>query len=87
MMRSTHVRCTVTGPGAILFDTERGKLYNLNSTGAEIWKLLDEGLSGQQIIEAMVRMFPNVPTPSIEADVTGLLRQLSELQFVTGYDS
>lgn len=44
-----HLRSVVTHDGAVILDTKRGEMWNLNPSGAFIWQRLVDGLLPEQI--------------------------------------
>jgi hypothetical protein len=44
-----HLRSVVTQDGAVILDTQRGEMWNLNPSGAFIWKAVLDGRPPEQI--------------------------------------
>lgn len=55
----------------------------LNETGAAVWRLLEEPLSGSEIVLILAGAFPDVPRPRITADVAALLGALAAGGWIT----
>ncbi len=61
------------GDSVMLVDLSTNRIFELNETGARIWELIAEGLSGDRVVERLVSEF------SIdEAGAAGEYRQLVE---------
>lgn len=56
-------------------------LYTLNSTGREIWQLLDGKRTVREVVDELSRRYPG-SAAEIERDVNGLLQEFHERGFV-----
>jgi len=45
------------GDRAVLVDLKTNRIFDLNETGARIWELIAEGLSGDQVVDRLVSEF------------------------------
>ena len=52
---NAHLRTIVSQDGAAVFDTERGTISTLNTTGAYIWQALERGESEEEIVDGLAR--------------------------------
>ena len=57
-------------------------LIALNETGAEVFRLVQEGISREDLLKRMKELY-DVPPEELEADVDDLLGQFRELGIVT----
>lgn len=64
----------------LLFDSSLGKLFEVNETGKEIWKLCDGKHTVKKIKENLRDDFGDIK--DIDKDVSDLLRKLLELNLV-----
>lgn len=61
--------------GAVLLNLHDKRYFSLNETGTRIWKLLQEHLSSDEIIETLVREY-DVAEPEARRTVESLLDAL-----------
>jgi hypothetical protein len=61
----------------ILLNIDTGDYYTLNSTGAEIWALLDSALPVGEIIDVVAAKF-SISKEKSKDDVSALLNTLAE---------
>ena len=69
------------GNEVVLLDANRGVYFSLNATGARAWQLLSEGLSFEQIRQALIEEF-EVAADVLEADLKRLLDELAQNQLI-----
>ncbi len=51
-------------------------IYNLNPTAAAIWRLVGEGMTGDEMAEIMSAAFAAIPPMRIKSDVENVLAEL-----------
>mgnify|MGYP000856976635 FL=1 len=74
--------------GAFLFDPETGNLKYINTNGVGIYELCDGRKAVGEIIEQMVKFYPEVAAEQIIADTNDFLRSMTQMKFliITGQD-
>jgi len=60
----------------LLMDEVAGIIFNLNSLGAAIWRLLENPTANDEIAQVLAVAFPEITQGQIQEDVEALLRQL-----------
>lgn len=65
-----------TGTALYLADGDGFAIHRLNPVSAIIWTLLDEGLTGAEMVEVMQELYGDVPAERLRADVAGALEFL-----------
>jgi hypothetical protein len=78
---SSNFRAIVNADGAVILDTENGKISALNSTGAYVWESLRRGDDLAAIISALSRETGGKPE-TIEIDVHEFVDSLREKQLL-----
>lgn len=73
----SHVHQVTTPDGTVLLDSDHGRFYGLNPTGAIVWKALSDGHSIEQITRDLGTRF-GAPPDRVRADVTKLVDQLRD---------
>ena len=63
----------------VLLDIEHDRILHLNSVGAEVWKLLSQGITEAEIVSQVSRKY-QVSEQRVAADVSALLKRMSNLQ-------
>jgi hypothetical protein len=81
MKAANGVRTALTGDGAILLDTHRGVMFDLNHVAALIWSELHRG-SAEDIAHVLHDRFPTVPADTLLTDVRDLLSTLTARQLL-----
>lgn len=81
MKTAKNVRAVVSGQGAILRDLRRGGTFGLNPMGAKIWKLLQEGLATEQIID-QISVDCKTSRETVESDVRAFIQKLEEQKLI-----
>lgn len=61
----------------VLLDLDSESYFGLNATGARIWQLMQEGKSGEALLEQMLEEF-EIEREQLQADVSELIDQLCE---------
>jgi PqqD family protein of HPr-rel-A system len=67
--------------GGVLLDLESGAYHGLNSTGAAIWKLLEDEPTLAELLEAFASRVDE-PPPDVEDRVTRFLEGMRDLGLV-----
>ncbi|KQB97624.1 hypothetical protein AL073_01365 [Loktanella sp. 1ANDIMAR09] len=62
-----------TGTAMYLADGDGFAIHRLNSVSAIIWTLLDEGLTGAEMVEVMQGLYVEISEEQLRADVAGAL--------------
>jgi Coenzyme PQQ synthesis protein D (PqqD) len=78
---SSNIRTQMTMDGGVVLDLHRGKMFQINPTGAAILNLLAHGSTEEQIIEEICRNFSAEPEVAT-TDVRAFLASLAELQLL-----
>lgn len=56
-------------------------IYNLNPTAAAIWRLMDEGLSIDEMVDVITTAFPVMSADHVRKDVIAVLGELVDQGF------
>jgi hypothetical protein len=76
--------CVVTArDGGVVLDIKGDRLLKLNRTGAQIWKLLEEGETESQIVAKIAGRF-GVDQNRVATDVRALLEKFAALRVSPG---
>jgi hypothetical protein len=75
MKHADEVRAVLTDDGAVLLDTERGVIFDLNRTGALLWRELPRRPHAE-LVELLQTRFPTVDRQVLAADVDAFLRAM-----------
>jgi hypothetical protein len=78
---SPNLRAMVSADGAVILDTNSGKISTLNSTGAYVWEALRRGDELGAIVSALSRETGEKPE-TIEIDVHQFVDSLREKQLL-----
>jgi hypothetical protein len=70
-----------TGDRVVLIHMQTNKIFELNSTGARVWELLNEGEMEDGIVRRMSEEF-DVEDERLRQEVRTLLRRLSDEKMV-----
>jgi len=70
----------------VVINLESGNYYSLNGTGAEIWRELETGGSGEAAVTALLARY-EAPETTIWQAVESFIRQLEEHGLVAGTES
>lgn len=70
----------------LVIDEVAGVIFNLNPTGAAVWKLLESPTSCEQIVAVLTTAFPEISEQQIVKDVQVILKQLEEKGLVGSPD-
>lgn len=60
----------------LLMDDEASAIFNLNSVGAAVWRLLSQPITREEIVAVLITAFPEGDAKQVQADVDALLEQL-----------
>ncbi len=66
------------GNAIFLVDQKYGSIFNLNTIGAGIWRLVKQPRTPDEVVDTVQTAFPDEPPEKIEQDVTELLDELEE---------
>ncbi|WP_163338306.1 PqqD family protein [Desulfopila sp. IMCC35008] len=66
----------------LLMDEQAGTIFNLNSIGAAVWRLLEQPKSPVEIIQVLAAAFPGVAKKQVEKDVYELIGKLNDMGLV-----
>lgn len=66
-----------------LVNPENEALYHLNSVGAALWRLLEEGTSGEQATDIICQAFPEADPASVKSDLAKLIWELADHGLIT----
>ena len=61
-----------------LVDPDSQAIYQLNAVGAALWRLLEEPIRVDDVIDVLRAAFPDVARRQIESDVNGIVSDLVE---------
>jgi hypothetical protein len=67
--------------GGGLMHLETGSFYALNTTGALIWDLVDDGITFDELVEALESSLAT-PPPDLVGEVTAFLDEMLDRQLV-----
>jgi hypothetical protein len=70
-----HIRSIINHDGAVLLDIPRDQMVTLNSTGAYIWEMLQQGRTIDEVIHELSTESKTDPVV-VERDVHAFLEQL-----------
>ncbi len=76
-----HVSLTPTDGGAVLLDAKKSRYWQLNSTGARIVELVEEGKPGSSIARILSDEL-DAPIARIETDVESLVSSLLKARLI-----
>jgi hypothetical protein len=85
MKQAEAVRAVVTQRGAVLLDTERGVMFDLNDTGALLWTELPHR-SPAELADLLRTRFPGIGADVLQADVQAFLAAVTARQLVVTGD-
>lgn len=83
MYKKTDVRWREEDDGIIIFCPRRARIFRLNDTAAEIWKILDQQ-SASEIAEQIAKIY-GVTSSEIFDDITTCLNELKNLELIDEY--
>lgn len=79
--RSDVLSCESAGL-LVLLSLRTGRYHTLEEPAGTIWRLLETGRSPGEIVDALSQRFPSAGRETIEADVRGLLADLSRRRLI-----
>jgi hypothetical protein len=71
-----------TGTALYLADGDGFAIHRLNPVSAIIWKLLDEGLTGAEMVEVMQELYADITADRLRADVASALEFLWQKRLI-----
>lgn len=74
-LRQAHLRVILNQDGAVILDTNAGRITTLNSMGAFVWQALDRGDAIEAIAENLARA-SGEPTEAVREDLVGFMEAL-----------
>jgi hypothetical protein len=86
MKISKNVRAMISGQGAIIRDLRRGGSFGLNPLGAKVWKLLQQSMTTEQIIDQISVDF-KTSRETVENDVREFIQKLEEQKLIVREES
>lgn len=81
MKPSEHVRANVTDDGLVILDINKGEIFSANVVAARIWKLLMDGKTETEAVEAIVTEF-NAPPDVVARDARAFIDSLVQKALV-----
>jgi hypothetical protein len=76
-----QVACTLSDEVVVL-SLSSGLYYGLNTVGARIWELLQEGHTLLQVRERLLETYPDVDPERCTTDLLRILAELAEAELV-----
>lgn len=67
--------------GSVLINLKTGKVFSLNGLGAKIWAKLEEGLTFEAVLDALLREY-DVPRQRLLSDLETFVGQLEKKELV-----
>jgi hypothetical protein len=77
-----HIRWITNDDGAVLLDTDSGKMFSLNAIGGQMLKLLDEG-HGTDRIACTISEQCGVQSEQVANDLAKFLTELEQRRLVS----
>lgn len=71
----THLRAIANQDGAVILDTNAGRITTLNSTGAYVWRALERGEAIGTIAESLARE-TGEPIEAVKVDLADFIDAL-----------
>ena len=65
----------------VLVHLATNQIFELNSTGARVWELLREGISGDTLVDRMVAEF-EVDASTLRTEIEALISELADQNLV-----
>jgi hypothetical protein len=82
-MRSQGITERQVDDDIFLVNPQNDALYHLNSVGAALWRMLDEGTSGEQAAAIICQAFPEADATSVKVDLVKLIAELKDHGLIT----
>ncbi len=86
VVASDHQTSTEVDGESVILDLEGGVYYGLNAVGAQIWKMIQEPISVDEVVEAITADY-DVDREQCLEDVVELFRELEENNLVVVQES
>lgn len=64
--------------GGVLFHCGDEVYFGLNVVGTRVWQLLEPLQTLDELVDALVAEYPDVPPETLRADVAGILAHMKE---------
>ncbi len=65
-----------------LVNPDNEALYHLNSVGAALWRLLEDGTSGEEAANIICQAFPEADPTSVKTDIIKLISELADHRLI-----
>ena len=75
LLRKAEIMTADMNGSTVMMDIETGKYYNLGDVGGEIWKLLQEPLCLNELMDKLMAQY-DVSREQCETDIIPFLQQL-----------
>jgi hypothetical protein len=76
-----HVVSRQIGAGAVLIHLRTNQIYELNTQGARVWQLIQDGMTRDEIVATLTGEF-DAGQANLAGDVDALLARLTEAELV-----
>ena len=73
---------TVVHRHIVMLDMERDVYLSLNEVGSRVWALIEEGHSGQAIVDILVDEY-EIDRETLEKDVTDLVQKMIDKSIIS----
>lgn len=73
-----HFELQQVGSDLAVHDRRNGSVHLLNETSAQIWSLALDGGTAVEIVENLIRRFPEIPRKTLQQDVQRNLDSLTQ---------
>jgi len=78
-----HLHSIIDQDGAVILNNAKGQITTLDAMGGYIWRQLEQGLTGEEIVRELVRE-TGEDVQVVESDVTEFLADLSSRSLLAG---
>ena len=87
LSKKPHIIFKEEENGAFLFDPNNGNLKFINRTGRELYLLLDNSVDRKQMIEILIKRYPETEPDQLETDVEDFIDQLEVSGFIVSEET
>ncbi|WZX99285.1 PqqD family protein [Bacillus sp. FSL W7-1360] len=86
--KNENVNFTQVDGEAVLLDVRSGKFFGLDKMGVDVWQLIDENKSFNQLVESIVRDYEISleNEKKVGADITSFLKELESSSLILKVD-
>ena len=81
MKTSPNIRSMVGQEGAVLRNVKTGTTFGLNPVGAEMWKMLQQGIPVNEIV-VRISVLYDAPEAKIESDLRAFIQKLQNSDLI-----